>query len=365
MSDPRTELNELGEFGLIDFLTKNIRIKHPQTIKGVGDDAAVLEPSSGKQILISSDMLIEGTHFDLAYCPLKHLGYKAVVVNLSDIAAMNGTAKQITISLGLSNRFSLEAVDQLYQGIYLACEHYQIDLVGGDTTTAPAGLIISVTVLGEASPGEIVMRSGAKENDLLVVSGDLGAAYLGLQLLAREKEVFLSTGKQVQPDLEGHDYILERQLKPEARTDVVALLKALEVTPTSMIDISDGLSSEVIHLCRSSATGCMIYEDKLPIDPTAVQFAHEIGLDPSTCALNGGEDYELLFTIDLKDYDKIKGNPNFSVIGHMSDANVGYQLITKGGAQEPIKAQGWNSLLQQTGQEPPETESGEDEDEDF
>lgn len=347
MSEPRTELNELGEFGLIDFLTKNLRIRHAQTIKGVGDDAAVIAPVEGQQMLISTDMLIEGTHFDLSYTPLRHLGYKAVVVNLSDIAAMNATPKQITVSLGLSNRFSLEAVDQLYQGIFLACENYNIDLIGGDTTSTPSGLVISISAIGEANPADIVFRNGAKENDLIVVSGDLGAAYLGLQLLAREKEVFLSTGKQVQPDLEGHDYILERQLKPEARIDVVTLLAALGVKPGSMIDISDGLSSELIHLCRQSNTGCLIYEDKLPIDPTAVQFAHEIGLDPSTCALNGGEDYELLFTIDLKDYDKIKGNPHLSIIGHMTDLNSGCHLVTKSGAQEPLTAQGWNALLNQ------------------
>ncbi|MEY4111033.1 MAG: thiamine-phosphate kinase [Bacteroidota bacterium] len=361
MSEPRTELNELGEFGLIDFLTKNIRIRHPQTIKGVGDDAAVISPDKGKQVLVSTDMLVEGTHFDLSYTPLKHLGYKAVVVNLSDITAMNGRPYQITVSVGLSNRFSLEAVDQLYQGIYLACEHYNIDLVGGDTTSSPSGLIISITAIGEASAADIVYRNGAKENDLIVVSGDLGAAYLGLQLLAREKEVFLSTGKQVQPDLEGHDYILERQLKPEARTDIIELLKALDVKPGSMIDISDGLSSEILHLCHNSKTGCSIYEEKLPVDPTAVQFAHELGLDPTTCALNGGEDYELLFTIDLKDYEKIKGNPNLSVIGHMTDLTHGSQLITKGGGQEPLKAQGWNALLETQNLPVKEKEEGNEE----
>lgn len=364
MSEPRTELNQLGEFGLIDFLTKNIKIRHSQTIKGVGDDAAVIQPEPGHQVLVSTDMLLEGTHFDLSYTPLKHLGYKAVVVNLSDMAAMNAIPKQITVSLGLSNRFSLEAVDQLYQGIYLACQHYHIDLVGGDTTTSQSGLVISVTVLGEAPAEQVVYRNGAKENDLIVVSGDLGAAFLGLQLLSREKEVFLSTDKKVQPDLEGHDYILERQLKPEARTDIPELLKKLQVKPSSMIDISDGLSSELIHICRNSQVGCMIYEEKLPIDPTAVQFAHEIGLDPSTCALNGGEDYELLFTIDLKDYDKIKGNPHFSVIGHITDRQSGYQLVTKGGAQEPLKAQGWNALLQNPESAEAESEEKEqDEDE--
>jgi thiamine-monophosphate kinase len=364
MSEPRTELSELGEFGLIDFLTRNIRIRNKQTEKGVGDDAAVIAPTTDKRILISTDMLIEGTHFDLAYTPLKHLGYKSVVVNLSDIAAMNALPRQITVSIGLSNRFSLEAIDQLYQGIYLACEQYHIDLIGGDTTTTPSGLVISVTAIGEADSSKIVYRNGAKENDLIVVSGDLGAAYLGLQLLAREKEVFMSSGKQIQPDLEGHDYILERQLKPEARTDVVMLLESLEVKPTSMIDISDGLSSEIIHICKQSKTGCQIYEEKLPIDPTAVQFAHELGLDPTTCALNGGEDYELLFTVDLKDYDKIKGNPNLSIIGHITEAAGGFQLVTRGGAQEPLKAQGWNALLdsQQQNQEEsePETPEGEE-----
>jgi thiamine-monophosphate kinase len=289
-------------------------------------------------------MLVEGVHFDLSYVPLKHLGYKAVMVNISDLAAMNAMPRQITVSIALSNRFSLEAVDELYQGIYLACEKSNVDVVGGDTTSSTSGLIISVTAIGEAIENELVYRDGARENDLIVVSGDLGAAYVGLQLLEREKDVYLSSNKQVQPDLEGHDYILERQLKPEARTDINELLKKLEVLPTSMIDVSDGLSSEMLHICTASGKGCNLYEEKIPIDPTTYNTAREFNLDPTVCALNGGEDYELLFTIDLKDFDKIKGNPNFTVIGHMTEQAQGCNLITKSGALYPLTAQGWNAL---------------------
>jgi thiamine-monophosphate kinase len=283
-------------------------------------------------------------HFDLSYVPLKHLGYKAVMVNISDLAAMNAMPRQITVSIALSYRFSLEAVDELYQGIYLACEKCNVDVVGGDTTSSTSGLIISVTAIGEAIENELVYRDGARENDLIVVSGDLGAAYVGLQLLEREKDVYLSSNKQVQPDLEGHDYILERQLKPEARTDINELLKKLEVLPTSMIDVSDGLSSEMLHICTASGKGCNLYEEKIPIDPTTYNTAREFNLDPTVCALNGGEDYELLFTIDLKDFDKIKGNPNFTVIGHMTEQAQGCNLITKSGALYPLTAQGWNAL---------------------
>ena len=343
-STPRTELERLGEFGLINFLTKNIILKQNTTLKGVGDDAAVLSFEANKKCIITTDMLVEGVHFDLSYVPLKHLGYKAVMVNISDLAAMNAMPRQITVSIALSNRFSLEAVDELYQGIYLACEKSNVDVVGGDTTSSTSGLIISVTAIGEAIENELVYRDGARENDLIVVSGDLGAAYVGLQLLEREKDVYLSSNKQVQPDLEGHDYILERQLKPEARTDINELLKKLEVLPTSMIDVSDGLSSEMLHICTASVKGCNLYEEKIPIDPTTYNTAREFNLDPTVCALNGGEDYELLFTIDLKDFDKIKGNPNFTVIGHMTEQAQGCNLITKSGALYPLTAQGWNAL---------------------
>lgn len=343
-STPRTELERLGEFGLINFLTKNIILKQNSTLKGVGDDAAVLSFEANKKCVVTTDMLVEGVHFDLSYVPLKHLGYKAVMVNISDLAAMNAMPRQITVSIALSNRFSLEAVDELYQGIYLACEKCNVDVVGGDTTSSTSGLIISVTAIGEAIENELVYRDGARENDLIVVSGDLGAAYVGLQLLEREKDVYLSSNKQVQPDLEGHDYILERQLKPEARTDINELLKKLEVLPTSMIDVSDGLSSEMLHICTASGKGCNLYEEKIPIDPTTYNTAREFNLDPTVCALNGGEDYELLFTIDLKDFDKIKGNPNFTVIGHITEQAQGCNLITKSGALYPLTAQGWNAL---------------------
>lgn len=341
---PRTELERLGEFGLINFLTKNIVHKQNTTIKGVGDDAAVLGFDSKKKCVVTTDMLVERVHFDLSYVPLKHLGYKSVMVNISDLAAMNAIPRQITVSIALSNRFSLEAIDELYQGIYLACEKYNIDVIGGDTTSSTSGLIISITAIGEALEEDIIYRNGAKENDLIVVSGDLGAAYVGLQLLEREKEVYLSSNKQIQPDLEGHDYILERQLKPEARTDINELLKKLEVLPHALIDISDGLSSEMLHICKASGVGCNLYEEKIPIDPTTYNTAREFNLDPTVCALNGGEDYELLFTIDLKDFDKIKANPNFTVIGHVTELAQGCNLITKSGAMYPLTAQGWNAL---------------------
>ncbi len=339
----RTELGSLGEFGLIKHLTQFVKINHESTVKGIGDDAAVID-NKDKQTVVSTDMLVEGVHFDLAYAPLKHLGYKAVIVNLSDIYAMNATPKQITVSLALSNRFSLEAVEELYQGITLACEKYNIDIVGGDTTSAQSGLVISITVIGEANLDDIVYRDGAKDGDLLCVSGDLGGAYVGLQLLEREKKIFVES-PAVQPDLGGNDYILERQLKPEARKDIPTLLKMLEVKPTSMIDISDGLSSEVLHLCTESDTGCNVYEDKIPIDPTTYNAAREFNLDPTVCAMSGGEDYELLFTIDQADFPKIKANPDITVIGHMTDKKDGVNLITKGETTHPITAQGWDSLL--------------------
>lgn len=342
-NEARTEIESLGEFGLIKILTDKNAIVNSSTIKAVGDDAAVL--SAGDHVkLVSTDLLIEGVHFDLSYMPLKHLGYKAVVVNLSDIFAMNAMPKQITVSIAISNRFSVEAVEEIYKGIYSACSFYGVDLVGGDTSASKQGLIISITAIGEAGLEKVCYRSGAKENDLIVVSGDLGAAYMGLQLLEREKSVFLEN-PDIQPDLEGNDYVLERQLKPEARKDIVELLQKLEVQPTSMIDISDGLASEIIHLCDQSKLGASVYDEKLPIDPMTYQRALDFNLDPSVVALNGGEDYELLFTIKQEDYDKIKGNPNLTVIGHMQSKDRGVQLIAKNGSQHELSAQGWDAFL--------------------
>jgi thiamine-monophosphate kinase len=339
----RTELSSLGEFGLIKHLTEFIELKNESTVKGVGDDAAVLDYKD-KQVVISTDMLVEGVHFDLAYVPLKHLGFKSVSVNLSDIYAMNALPKQITVSFALSNRFSVEAVEELYAGMLMACKKHQVDIVGGDTTTCKSGLIISITAIGEADAAELVYRNGAKEGDLLCVSGDLGAAYLGLQLLEREKQIFIES-PGVQPDLGGNDYILERQLKPEARKDIPPLLKLLEVRPTSMIDISDGLASELLHITTQSAVGCNLYEEKIPIDPSTYNTAREFNMDPTVCALNGGEDYELLFTINPADFSKIKANPDISVIGHITHAKDGVNLITKGGTSHPLTAQGWDPLL--------------------
>ncbi len=336
----KTEISELGEFGLIERLTKNIQLKNESTIKGVGDDAAVLDYKN-KQVVFSTDMLTEGVHFNLMYAPLKHLGYKAVVVNLSDIYAMNAIPRQVTVNIGLSNKFSVEAVEELYSGIYLACEKYNVDLVGGDTTSSLTGLIISVSVLGEAKHGDVVYRSGAKPNDLICVTGDLGAAYMGLQLLERENEVF-KVNQSMQPKLEGYDYILERQLKPEARADVIAAFKRMGIKPTSMIDISDGLSSEVIHLCKSSKTGCNLHEDKIPLDAQTKKLAEEMNINPLVSALNGGEDYELLFTLPLDDYEKIKNDPDFTIIGHMAEEKEGTNLVTTGGTSIELWAQGWN-----------------------
>jgi thiamine-monophosphate kinase len=341
MSEKRTELNELGEFGLIKALTKKFTTKVDSTVKGVGDDAAVISISEEDAMLVSTDFLIEGVHFDLMYTPLKHLGYKAVVVNISDICAMNGRPEQITVSLAVSNRFPLEALEELYAGINLACKHYNVDLVGGDTSSSLSGLVISVTALGRAKKSEITYRSGAKEHDLLVVTGDLGGAYVGLQVLEREKDVF-KTNSSIQPDLDGHDYIMERQLKPEARWDVIKFLKELDVVPTSMIDISDGLASEVLHLCEASKVGCHVYDEKIPIDGQTSMTAIEFNLNPNTCALNGGEDYELLFTVAQKDFDKIKGNPNWTIIGHMTGDNDGKYIVDKQGAAIELVAQGWD-----------------------
>jgi thiamine-monophosphate kinase len=338
----RTPISELGEFGLINLLTKNIEIKNPSTLKGVGDDAAVLDFKDHKTI-VSTDLLIEGVHFDLAYMPLKHLGYKAVVVNVSDIAAMNAQPTQITVSLAFSNRFPLEAIQELYEGIELAAKVYNIDIVGGDTTSSQKGLIISITAIGIANEDEITYRSGAKENDLLVVTGDLGAAYMGLQVLEREKQVF-QVNPNNQPDLDAYTYLIERQLKPEARTDIKDILKQLDVKPTSMIDVSDGLSSEILHLCKQSNVGCNLYEEKIPLDPQMISVCEEFNIDSTTIAINGGEDYELLFTIRLEDFDKIKANPNFTVLGHMTQASEGVHLVTRANTKIELKARGWNAL---------------------
>ena len=338
-----TELSSLGEFGLIDHLTKNIPINHPSTVKGIGDDAAVIQPTANKQILVSKDLLIEGVHFDLMYTPLKHLGYKAAVVNFSDIIAMNGKPKQLLVGISISSKYTLEALDEIYDGIKKACEIYKVDFVGGDTTSSVAGLFISVTVIGEAAQKKITYRGGAKPNDLLCVTGDLGGAYMGLLVLEREKKAF-QADPNMQPELEDNDYILERQLKPEARLDIVKQLEELKVVPTSMIDISDGLASEVLHLCKNSETGCVIYEEKIPIDQLTFDTAKTFGIVPSIAALNGGEDYELLFTIDQKDYEKIKNNPNISVIGNMTEASAGTQLVTPDNRSVPLEAQGWDAL---------------------
>lgn len=335
-----TTLDKIGEFGLIDHLTKNIKLQQASTVKGVGDDAAVLLKNLETMQVLTTDLLVEGVHFDLIYTPLKHLGYKAVIVNLSDVCAMNAIPRQITVSLAVSSKYTLEAIEELYSGILAACELYKVDLVGGDTTTSTSGLVISITALGDAKTEDVTYRHNAKENDLLCVTGDLGGAYIGLQLLEREKQIYLEN-PSVQPDMEGNDYVLERQLKPEARLDIVLLLKQLEVVPTSMIDISDGLASEILHLCKSSNVGCTIYEEKIPIDPTTFQKAIDLNLVPQVCALNGGEDYELLFTIKQSDYGKIKANPSITVIGHMTDKNSGAQLITKDGSATPLVAQGW------------------------
>ncbi|MES2627722.1 MAG: thiamine-phosphate kinase [Bacteroidota bacterium] len=339
----RTELSDLGEFGLIEHLSKHIEYNQPSTIKGIGDDCAVIDNGTNFTV-VTTDMLVEGVHFDLGYVPLKHLGYKSVVVNVSDIYAMNATPKQITVSVALSNRFSLEAVEELYAGMLKACETYGVDLVGGDTTSSQLGLVISITAIGEVEKDKVVYRSGAKEKDLLMVSGDLGGAYMGLQLLEREKSVF-KENPEIQPDLDGHDYILERQLKPEARKDVIEMLAEMGIQPTSMIDVSDGLASEILHLAKASGLGCHLHEDKIPIDPTTFNAAREFDLDPTMCALSGGEDYELLFTIAQSDYDKIKNNPNLTPIGYMMDAASGCQLIDRQNGMHQLTAQGWDALL--------------------
>lgn len=343
----KTSISSLGEFGLIDHLTQHVKIHHTDTIKGIGDDAAVINSKKNNFKVITTDLLIEGVHFDLSYMPLKHLGYKAVMVNLSDVYAMNAEVKQITVSIAISNRFPIEALEELYEGIQAACAVYKVDLIGGDTTSSSTGIVLSITAIGEVSKNSVVYRSGAKENDLLVVTGDLGAAYLGLQVLEREKQVFKANPNS-QPDLEPYTYLIERQLKPEARKDMIQLLNELEVKPTAMIDISDGLSSEILHLCKHSQTGCNLYEDKIPLDPQVISTCEEFNLDSTTIALSGGEDYELLFTIAPEDFPKIKGNPNLTVIGHMTQESEGVHLISRANTKIPMIARGWNSFNEES-----------------
>ena len=340
----RTELSALGEFGLIDHLTSGIQPVNKSTLKGIGDDAAVID-TGGELMLVSKDLLIEGVHFDLTYTPLKHLGYKAVAVNVSDIAAMNGTATQLLVGISVSNRFSVEALDELYAGIRLACERFKVDLVGGDTTSSVSGLFISITVIGQVPKDEVVYRNTARQTDLICVSGDLGGAYMGLLLLEREKQEF-KVNPNMQPDLEGNDYVLERQLKPEPRVDVRIKLKEAGIKPTAMIDISDGLASEILHIANDSGLGCRIYEEKLPIDVITAEVAATFDLDPTTAAMNGGEDYELLFTVDVNDFEKIKELKDIHIIGHMTEKAEGEYLISKGGSLYPIEAQGFNHMVE-------------------
>ncbi|MBL7745165.1 MAG: thiamine-phosphate kinase [Chitinophagaceae bacterium] len=344
MADERTEIASLGEFGLIDHVTKNIELQNASSIVGVGDDAAVID-HFGKQTVVTTDMLVEGVHFDLMYTPLKHLGYKSVVVNLSDIYAMNATPTQIVISLAFSNRFSLEAIDEFYEGVYTACEKYGVDVVGGDTTSSQKGFIISITAIGEVAPDKYVKRSTAKKGDLLCVSGDLGAAYVGLLFLEREKKIFIES-PGVQPDLEGESYVIGRLLKPEARKDIIEFFAQKEILPTSMIDVSDGLSSEILHICKQSDLGCVLYEEKIPVAEDMKKAAFKFEIDPTACALSGGEDYELLFTIPQSEYEKLVLNEEISVIGYMTEAESGVTIITKGGSKHPLTAQGWNHMKQ-------------------
>ena len=343
MSTERTEIDKLGEFGLIDHLTENFEMHNASTILSIGDDAAVID-HFGKQTVITTDLLIEGVHFDLMYTPLKHLGYKAVVVNLSDIYAMNATPTQITMSIAFSNRFSLEALEEFYEGVNIACEKYDVDLIGGDTSTSQKGFIISVTAIGEVAPDKYIKRSTAESGDLICVSGDLGAAFLGLTLMEREKQIFVEN-PQIQPNLENEDYIVGRLLKPEARKDIIEILENQNILPTSMMDISDGLSSEVLHLCKQSNLGCRIYEEKIPIDSLTYETAREFNLDPTLCSLSGGEDYELLFTVDINEYEKLKNSMDITIIGHITDKAKGCNMISKSGTVHELKAQGWNALL--------------------
>ncbi len=344
MSNERTEISSLGEFGLIDHLTKNIELQNASSVLGVGDDAAVID-HFGKQTVITTDLLLEGVHFDLMYTPLKHLGYKSVIVNLSDIYAMNAIPTQIIMSIGISNRFSVEAIDEFYEGVYAACHKYGVDLVGGDTTSSQKGLVVSVTAIGEVAPDKFVKRSTAKKGDLLCVSGDLGAAYVGLLFLEREKKIYMES-PGVQPDLEGESYVIGRLLKPEARKDIVEFFAKEEIQPTAMIDISDGLSSEILHICKESTLGCVLYEEKIPIAEEMKKAAFKFEIDPTACALSGGEDYELLFTIAQPDYDKLVLNEQISVVGYMTEPDQGVNIITKGGGKHAITAQGWNHMKQ-------------------
>lgn len=345
MENRNTEISSIGEFGLIDRLTKDFPLRNDSSKKGVGDDAAVLSYGD-KEVLVTTDLLLEGIHFDLRYVPLKHLGYKSAIVNFSDIYAMNGTPRQITVSLGVSSRFTVEHIEELYSGIRLACEIYGVDLVGGDTSASVTGLVISVTCLGESSKEDIVYRNGAKETDLICVSGDLGAAYMGLQLLEREKRVAAGAkeGESFQPDFSGKEYILERQLKPEARKDVISMLKEKGIRPTAMMDVSDGLSSELLHICKASGVGCRIYEDKVPIDYQTAVMAEELSMNLVMTAMNGGEDYELLFAVPLTEHDKIKDLKGISMIGYVTKPELGAAMVTRDGAELPITAQGWNAF---------------------
>ncbi len=338
----RTEISSLGEFGLIEHLTRNVEIQNASTIIGIGDDCAVID-HFGKQTVVTTDLLIEGVHFDLVYTPLKHLGYKSVVVNLSDVYAMNATPTQITMSIGFSNRFSLEALDEFYEGVYAACAAYGVDLIGGDTSSSQKGFIISVTAIGEILPEKIVKRSTAKPGDLLCCSGDLGAAYVGLLFLEREKKIFMET-PQVQPDLEGEKYVISKLLKPEARKDIIEFFETQNIVPTAMMDVSDGLSSEILHICTDSNVGCRLYEEKIPIAEEMKSAAYKFEIDPTACALSGGEDYELLFTLPQSEYDKLVLNEQISVIGYMTAPEEGRKIITKGGNLHDITAQGWNAF---------------------
>jgi thiamine-monophosphate kinase len=342
MSNERTEVAALGEFRLIEHLTKNIEIRNASTILGVGDDAAVID-QFGKQSVITTDLLVEGVHFDLMYTPLKHLGYKSIVVNVSDIYAMNATPTQVTLSIAFSNRFSVEALEEFYEGVYAACENYNVDLIGGDTSTSNKGFIVSVTAIGEVAPDKYVKRSTAKKGDLLCVSGFLGGAFLGLTLLEREKKIYLEN-PQIQPDLEGEKFVVGKLLKPEARKDIVEFFERSAITPTSMMDVSDGLSSEILHICKQSEVGCVLYEEKIPVHEESRQAAFKFGMDPTACALSGGEDYELLFTLKQEDYEKLVLNEQISVIGYMTEAENGAHILTKGGNKYAITAQGWNAF---------------------
>lgn len=342
MNMERTEIASLGEFGLIEHLTKNIELQNVSSVLGVGDDAAVID-HFGKQTVITTDLLIEGVHFDLSYTPLKHLGYKSVIVNLSDVYAMNAVPTQITLSLGISNRFSLEALDEFYEGVYAACNKYGVDLVGGDTSSSQKGFIISVTAIGEVAPDKFVKRNTSQKGDLLCVSGTLGAAYVGLLFLEREKKIYMES-PGVQPDLEGESYVIGRLLKPEARKDIIEFFEKQEIIPTAMIDISDGLSSEILHICKNSNLGCVLYEEKIPVAEEMKKAAYKFEIDPTACALSGGEDYELLFTIPQTDYDKMVLNEEISVVGYMTDLEQGAHILTKGGGKHAITAQGWNHM---------------------